>query len=418
MKVCIMTNEYPPNVYGGAGVHVEYLTKELAAKVPVTVHCFGDQKKRGGRLSVQGFKPAFNAPLADTRFKKALDALDRNLAMAADLRDIDIVHCHTWYSHFAGLLARQLYGVPLVLTSHSLEPSRPWKQEQLGTAYRVSAWIERTAYQQADGVIAVSAEMKKDIMGAYGVAAERIAVIHNGIDLGQFKRVHTTAVCRRFGIDPNKPLVLFVGRITRQKGLIYLINAIDKIRSQAQIVLCAGEPDTSQIAAETEGAVARMQRRGARIIWIKEMLSPSAKIELYSHATVFVCPSIYEPFGITNLEAMACGTPVVASNVGGIVEVVGHNSCGFLVPLKPHSRRDCTPADSAGYSAALADKINVLLDNPARQKKFAIAARKRVERYFGWPRIAAQTIGFYRTVIKKFSQERKKNGRGAALDIV
>jgi glycogen synthase len=413
MNVCIMTNEFPPCIYGGAGVHVDYLTRELAKKINLAVHCFGAQRRSKTGFTVRGHNACFSAPVADKRFTRALDALARNLEMSGNLAAVDLVHCHTWYAHFAGLLARELYQVPLVLTAHSLEPSRPWKAEQLGRAYNVSAWVERTAYQTADGVIAVSGEMKNDIMRCYGVPADRIAVIHNGIDIKEFRKVPAGALCRRFGIDPHGPLVLFVGRITRQKGLNYLIEAANAIRSNTQIVLCAGEPDTPEIAVQTERAVAQARQRGARIVWIKEMLCAADKIKLYSRATVFVCPSIYEPFGITNLEAMACGTPVVASRVGGIVEVVEDGSCGFLVPFKARSASESAPANGAAFSAALAARINQIIDNPALHRRFAQAARQRVERYFGWDRIAAQTIRFYRGVITRYARQRR---RGAAAN--
>ena len=311
MRIGILTNEYPPHVYGGAGVHVEYLTRELAAldegRNVVRVLAFGDQAERSPHLEVDGVQAPVTIAAQDPRHVKLFDTLQQNLVMAGMAANLDIVHCHTWYSHFAGCLVKQLQNVPLVLTTHSLEPHRPWKVEQLGTAYNASSWIERTAYQNADGVVAVSAAMKHDVQSIYHVAPDKVRVIHNGIDLQQYRPRPDPPVLARFGIKPDVPFVLFVGRITRQKGIIHLVNAIRHLRPGVQVVLCAGAPDTPEIAREMTAAVERARSDSPHdIVWIQEMLPKDLVISLYTHAAIFVCPSVYEPFGIINLEAMAC----------------------------------------------------------------------------------------------------------------
>lgn len=401
MKIGILTNEYPPHVYGGAGVHVEYLTRELAriddGAHTVKVLCFGDQNIRSGNLSVDGIRPPTKVPAHDPRHQKLLDTLAINLVMAGSLCDVDVVHCHTWYSHYAGCLTKQLLGVPLVLTTHSLEPHRPWKAEQLGTAYNASTWLERTAYQNADGVVAVSQAMRKDVHDLYDVPLNKIRVIHNGIDLELYKPTPNPALLKSFGIAPEKPIVLFVGRITRQKGIIHLVNAIRYFRPDIQVVLCAGAPDTPEIGKEMTVAVERAQAQTSNsVIWIAEMLPKDKVISLYTHASVFVCPSVYEPFGIINLEAMACETPVVASSVGGIPEVVEDGETGLLVRFSPTSSTDPEPRDPDRYARDLADAVNNLMDSPDRMRTMAINARKRVEQYFSWTSIARQTLEFYK----------------------
>src|SRR3982751_1898299 len=297
MNIAVLTNESPPHGYGGAGVHVEYLTRELAAldggQHGVRVLCFGDQRERHGNLDVQGIQPAIALPAQDPRHAKLFATLLQDLVMAGTLANIDVVHCHTWYTHLAGCLGKHLQRIPLVLTTHSLEPHRPWKAEQLGTAYAASSWIERVAYQAADGVVAVSESMKRDVHEEYGVAADRIRVIHNGIDLQQYRPTRDPAVLSAFNIDPEIPFVLFVGRITRQKGIVHLVNAIKHMAPGFQVVLCAGAPDTPEIAAEMKAAVAAAQALRPGIVWIDQMVSVPEKIELYSHAAVFCCPSIY-----------------------------------------------------------------------------------------------------------------------------
>src|SRR6266850_2003342 len=322
MKALFLTNEYPPNVYGGAGVHVDYLSRELAKSMPIEVRCFGNQNLKEGNLSVRGFE--FNPSEFDCPkpLRSVFGAIRRCTDFNGANIDADLVHCHTWYSHFGGILAKINYGTPLVITVHSLEPLRPWKREQLGGGYDFSLWIEKTALEMADAIIAVSGETKRDIERLFDVDPAHVHVIHNGIDPEEYRKVSSTEALRRHGIDPNTPYLLFVGRITRQKGFRHLLRAIQFMNRGFQIVLCAAAPDTPEMAEEMKTAVeaAKAQRPG--VIWINEMVDQTATRELYSHAAVFVCPSIYEPFGIINLEAMACETAVVASAVGGIKEVV------------------------------------------------------------------------------------------------
>jgi glycogen synthase len=403
MRIGILTNEYPPNVYGGAGVHVEYLTRELAAldggRHSVHVVCFGDQRQTGGNLTVQGVQPPVELPARDPRHGRLFATLLQDLVMSGVLADVDVVHCHTWYSHFAGCLVKYLQGVPLVLTTHSLEPHRPWKVEQLGSAYHVSSWVERTAYENADGVVAVSASMKVDVHALYAVPEQRIRVIHNGIDLQQYRPTSDPALLGAYDIDPALPFVLFVGRITRQKGIIHLVNAIKHLHAGVQVVLCAGAPDTPEIGREMSEAVERARTETPhKIIWIREMLPKEKVIALYTHAAIFVCPSVYEPFGIINLEAMACETPVVASAVGGIPEVVVPGETGLLVPIETTSATDVEPKNPERFSRDLAEAVNVLLDDPALRQAMGRKARARVEEQFSWTSIARQTLEFYQQV--------------------
>lgn len=403
MRIGILTNEYPPHVYGGAGVHVEYLTRELAAldggRNQVHVRCFGDQQVEAPSLHVRGVLPPAEIAARDPRHVKFFATMLQDLVMSGALADVDVVHCHTWYTHLAGCLVKQLQGVPLVLTTHSLEPHRPWKVEQLGTAYHASSWIERTAYQNADGVVAVSRAMRDDVRSLYGVPAERVRVIHNGIDLRQYRPRPDPAVLAAHGIDATAPFVLFVGRITRQKGIVHLVNAVAHLRSEATVVLCAGAPDTPEIAREMQEAVASArQRRRAPIVWIEQMLPRDQVIALYTHAAVFVCPSVYEPFGIINLEAMACETPVVASRVGGTPEVVEDGETGLLVPIEPVSATDVEPRDPGRFSRDLAAAIDALLADPGRRAEMARRARARVEEHFSWDAIARQTLAFYQSL--------------------
>jgi glycogen synthase len=411
MKIGILTNEYPPNVYGGAGVSVEYLTDELCkldgGRHSVKVLCFGEQEAQTANLSVQGVHPSLDFRTQDPRHRKFLETLLNDLVMAGEMSDVDIVHCHTWYSHLAGMLVRQLLQVPMVLTTHSLEPHRPWKVEQLGTAYHASSWVERTAYQNADGVVAVSQSMMDDVHELYGVHLDRIAIIHNGINLAQYKPTFNPQVLTRLGIDPEIPYVLFVGRVTRQKGIIHLVNAIRSIDPGVQIVLCAGAPDTKEIGEEMKHAVEEARKLTANpIIWIAEMLPKDEIIPLYSHAAVFVCPSVYEPFGIINLEAMACETPVVASRVGGIPEVVIPDLTGLLVPIEPRSQVDVEPANPQRFSENLASAINQLLRAPEESRAMGKRARSRVEEHFSWTSIAAKTLGFYEQVIERWGNKK------------
>jgi glycogen synthase len=405
MHIAILTNEYPPHVYGGAGVHVEYLTRELArlddGRHTVQVLCFGDQSIRAGNLTVQGVRPDCRLPSRDPRRQKTLDPLLRDLAMAGLLDQADVVHCHTWYTHLAGCLVKEFTGAALVLTTHSLEPHRPWKAEQLGPGYRVSSWVERTAYENADGVVAVSQSMREDVHSLYGVPYDRIHIIHNGIDLDQYRPTPDRAVLARYGIDPATPYVLFVGRITRQKGIIHLVSAIKHVRPGVQVVLCAGAPDTQEIGREMEERVEQARREAANpIIWVAQMVPKEDIIPLYSQATLFVCPSVYEPFGIINLEAMACGTPVVASSVGGIREVVLPEETGLLVPLDSWGGTNFEPRDPDRFARDLAAAINRLLDDPALRQEMGRRSRERVEQFFSWSSIARRTLDFYEDLVR------------------
>ncbi len=397
-KAMLFTNEYPPNVYGGAGVHVEYLSRALARRIAVEVRCFGDQRIDGPNLTVRGYPQWAGAKEnTDPRFAGALDAFHRSLAMAKDTLDADVVHCHTWYTDMGGLLAGKLWGVPYVLSIHSLEPLRPWKVEQLGNAYHLSSWMERTAIEQADAVIAVSKETRDDVLRLFEVDPARVHVIHNGIDPDEYRPSGATDALVRNGIDPNTPYVLFVGRITRQKGIIHLVDAIPEIDPGLQIVLAAGAPDTPEIGREMAARVAEVSATRPGVIWIREMLPRADVIQLYEHAAVFCCPSVYEPFGIINLEAMACETAVVASRVGGIPEVVVPEETGLLVDLtlRPGTFE---PADPAAFSSALAAAINRLGRDPELRRRMGEAGRRRALAHFSWDAIAETTLGLYRTL--------------------
>ncbi len=404
MNITILTNEYPPNVYGGAGVHVEYLTRELAGLEDgaheVEVLCFGEQNETHDNLTVQGVTPAGDVPHQDERHAKFMDAMARNLVMAGSIADADIIHGHTWYSHLAGCLAKQLTGGQLVLTTHSLEPHRPWKAEQLGTAYRGSSWVERTAYENADGIVAVSASMKEDVQSLYEVDSSPVQVIHNGIDIDQYRPRPDPSVLEEHGVDPDQPFVLFVGRITRQKGILHLVEAIKHFDPDIQVVLCAGAPDTEAIGDEMEARVdAVRSETDNRIVWIAEMLPREDVITLYTHAAVFVCPSVYEPFGIINLEAMACETPVVASAVGGIPEIVVPDETGLLVEVDPTGEDRIEPADPDAFARGLADGVNALMADPDRRAAMGTRSRRRVEERFSWRAIAEQTLAFYKHLL-------------------
>ncbi len=403
MKIALLTNEYPPNVYGGAGVHVEYLTRELATlddgAHQINVFSFGDQREDHGNLHVHGVEPIGEAPATDERHVKFLQTLQRDIVMAGLVEEADVVHCHTWYSHLGGCLVKQLAGAKLVLTTHSLEPHRPWKVEQLGTAYHGSSWIERTAFENADGVVAVSNAMADDVCDLYDVDPARVRTIYNGIDLNQYQPRLNEEVLRKHGVDPDTPYVLFVGRITRQKGILHLVNAIKHLEGDVQVVLLAGAPDTDDIEQEMTDRVERARETShADITWIAEMLPKDEVIAFYSHADVFVCPSVYEPFGIINLEAMACETPVVASAVGGIPEIVVPDETGLLVEFEAVGDGDADPVDPAQFSRDLADAVNELLADPARRVQMAQASRERVETVFSWTAIAEQTLDFYQSL--------------------
>ena len=400
MRVGLFTREYPPQVYGGAGVHVDYLSRELAKEIEVEVHCWGPQHSDAGRLHVRGAEPwAEISNGTEGKFKSALEAFSLNLTQIKALEGIDVVHTHTWYVSMAGYLAKKLYGVPFVLTTHSLEPLRAWKAEQLGSGYAMSSWMERTAILDADAIIAVSAGTKEDILRAYPeVEPDRIHVIYNGIDLAEYQKTEETKALTDYGVDPAVPYVLFVGRITRQKGVTHLVDAIRHMPPETQVVLCAGAPDTPEIAAELRAKVENARRDHPRIVWIEKMVTRQETIQFYSHARVFCCPSVYEPFGIINLEAMACRAPVVASATGGIKEVVVDGETGYLVPFDQDPVTSF-PRDPEEFAKDLAARINELMADPEKCRQFGEAGRRRVEETFSWTAIAHQTIYLYRQLI-------------------
>lgn len=399
MKVLYLTNEYPPHVYGGAGVHIEYLSKEVAELAQVEVRCYGDQKAESGKIKATGFESLSSYPNLVKGLQSTFKTIDRDLQIVGNGVDADVVHCHTWYTHMAGIWAKLNYGVPLVITTHSLEPLRPWKREQLGGGYDFSLWVEKTAIEMADAVIAVSNGTKADVEKLFNVAPERMKMIYNGIDTEEFRKVSTTDCFARFGIDPKKPYLLFVGRITRQKGIIHLVNAIKHLHEDIPVVLCAGAPDTPEIEQEMEAGVKAVTGNRKNIYWIREMVDRKTLIELYSHAGVFCCPSIYEPFGIINLEAMACETPVVASAVGGIPEVVVNEETGILVPLKQMNESPFEATEPENFSRDLATQINRVMADAQLRRKMEIAGRKRVEEVFSWKSIAKQTVELYKSLI-------------------
>jgi len=400
MKALFFTREFPPYVYGGAGVHVEYLAGELAKLMDVDVRCFGDQNEENGNLSVKGF-PYDNVVFDDAndKLKAVLKTLSTCTQMNADEIDADIIHCHTWYAHFAGIIAKLCYGIPLVITTHSLEPLRPWKREQLGRGYDASSWIEKTAIEMADALIAVSNETKEDVLNHFNVDENKIKVIYNGINLQEYIVTEATSTLDKYGIDKNKPYVLFVGRITRQKGIIHLVNAIQYIDSETQIILCAGAPDTPEISKEMEESVNAVKKTRKNVIWISEMLDKKEVIQLYSHADVFCCPSIYEPFGIINIEAMACETAVVASAVGGIKEVVVEGETGLLIPVEQQKEAPFEPINPDKFSRDLANGINKLINDNTLRNSMAKNGRKRVEETFDWTAIAKQVENLYKSLI-------------------
>ena len=396
MKIALLSREYPPEVYGGAGVHVEYLARELAPLVELAVHCFGQPRTLP---EVAGSYQPWPALDGDAPELAALRTLSVDLLMAKAVRGTELVHTHTWYANFAGHLAKLMYGVPHVMTSHSLEPLRPWKAEQLGGGYALSSYCEKTAIEAADAVIAVSAGMRKDILKAYPqVDPGRVHIIYNGIDPAQFQADPKTDVLVREGIDPSRPYVVFVGRVTRQKGIVHLLEAARHFAPAVQLVLCAGEPDTKEMGAEVRALVAELERSRGPVHWIEKMLPRPELIQVLSHARVFACPSIYEPFGIVNLEAMACGAPVVASAVGGIPEVVEHDKTGFLVGFETDGTPLGAPKDRDAFARAFAARVNELVADPARAAAFGKAGRARVEALFSWSAIAQQTADLYRSL--------------------
>ncbi len=401
MKVALLTREYPPEVYGGAGVHIEYLSRELAALdgLDVQVRCFGAPRPTSpsAAIPVVAYQPWDELPHDATG--QALRAMSVDLGMAADVGGVDVVHSHTWYANLGGHLASLLWDVPHVMTAHSLEPLRPWKAEQLGGGYAVSTWCERTAIESAAAIIAVSASMADDIVAAYpAVDPARVHVIHNGIDPLDYQPDTRTDVLDRLGIDPDRPSVMFVGRITAQKGVEHLLAAATLLEPDAQVIFCAGAPDTPEIAARARQAAAELSREREGVHWIEDLLPRPDIVQLLSHSTVFVCPSVYEPFGLINVEAMACSVPVVASAVGGIPEVVLDGTTGRLVPVVDPGP-DGQPADPTRFARDLAGATNDLLRDPAMAKAMGKAGRERVLASFTWSVAAARTAELYRSVL-------------------
>jgi starch synthase len=393
LRVDLLTREYPPEVYGGAGVHVEYLARELRHLVDVRVHCFGQPRAEPG-VTAHAEPPG----LADAN--PALRTMGVDLAMAAACAGTDVVHSHTWYANLAGHVAKLLHGVPHVVSTHSLEPLRPWKAEQLGGGYALSSFCERTALEAADAVIAVSAGMRADVLAAYpAVDPERVTVVHNGIDTSEYAPDPRTDVLERLGVDPARPVVAFVGRITRQKGLPHLLRAARSLDPDAQLVLLAGAPDTPEIGAEVAELVAALRAERGGVVWEDRMLPKPDVIQVLSHATVFVCPSVYEPMGIVNLEAMACEAAVVASAVGGIPEVVADGETGTLVRFEQVPDGSGAPVDPEGLAADLASAIGALVADPARAEAMGRAGRARAVRAFSWEAVAARTTAVYRSVL-------------------
>ena len=389
MRVDLLTREYPPEVYGGAGVHVAELVKALRRDIDVLVRCFGLPRDEQGVYS-------YLVPPQLTKANPSLATLGVDLQIAQDAGGADLVHSHTWYANGAGQLAQLLHGIPHVVTAHSLEPLRPWKAEQLGGGYRVSSWIESNAFGSADAIIAVSDGMRRDILRSYPFLDEaKVSVVHNGIDLQAWHPVQNDELLARFGIDPSRPSVVFVGRITRQKGLPYLLRAAARLPADVQLVLCAGAPDTPEILAEVRSGVAELQKTRTGVVWIEEMLAQPDLSAILTAATTFVCPSVYEPLGIVNLEAMACGAPVVGTATGGIPEVVDDGVTGRLVPIVQADDGTGTPLEPERFVDDLARILTEVVSDPAAAKAMGVAGRLRAEQHFGWEAIAARTQEIY-----------------------
>jgi starch synthase len=392
MRIDLISKEYPPAIYGGAGVHVAELVRVLRRHIDVQVRCFGEERNEKDTFAYRHTSEFDGA-------NGALQTMAVDLNMVSDIAGADLVHSHTWYANFAGQVAGTLHGIPHLITAHSLEPLRPWKEQQLGGGYRLSSWVERTAYEGATGIIAVSDGMRRDILRAYPqIDPDKVSVVHNGIDLEAFQAADNPDLVRANGIDPDKRSVVFVGRITMQKGLPYLIKAARELPSDVQLVLCAGAPDTPQILQEVTDLVTELRKYRDNVIWVEKHVNRAELIAILSAATVFACPSIYEPLGIVNLEAMACGTPVVATATGGIPEVVAHGETGLLVEIEQLQDGSGKPLDEAKFVADFAGALNQMLEHP-NLAEFGAAGRKRVEEHFSWDSIADQTIRVYQRAI-------------------
>jgi starch synthase len=393
MRVDLLTREYPPEVYGGAGVHVAELVRALRRDIDVSVRCFGAPRDEVGTV-------AYATPAEFAAANAALATMGVDLLMAQDAAGADLVHSHTWYANFAGFTAKRLHGIPHVVTAHSLEPLRPWKAEQLGGGYRVSSWVERTAFEDADAVVAVSNGMRRDILRAYpDVDPERVSVVYNGIDLADWRPNDDPDLVRSLGVDPDRPSIVFVGRITRQKGLPYLLRAASSLPPEVQLVLCAGAPDTPEIMAEVSGLVEQLGTTRDGVVWIDRHLPRAELTALLTSATAFICPSVYEPLGIVNLEAMACGAAVVGTATGGIPEVVDDGVTGVLVPIDQADDGTGTPLDPDRYVADLAEAMNRVVSDPERAREMGAAGRIRAEEHFAWDAIANETRALYERVL-------------------
>lgn len=389
LSISLLAREYPPTIYGGAGVHVAQLVPQLRKLIDVDVQCMGEPRE-GATAHAENYPEGANA---------ALRVFGADLSMAASVGEVDLVHSHTWYANLGGLLTGLLHDIPHVVSAHSLEPHRPWKAEQLGGGYNLSSWAEKTAFEAADAVIAVSAGMRTDTLESYGnLDPDKVHVVKNGIDTDEFSPDSGTDIVTSLGVNLDRPSVVFVGRITRQKGLIHLVRAAEHLDPETQLVLLAGAPDTPEIAQQIGDAFAHLQSTRGNVLWIEQMLPREQVRQVLSHATVFACPSVYEPLGIVNLEAMACETAVVASAVGGIPEVVVDGETGYLVAYDPARAED--PAAIAAFEKDLADRINSLTADPEKARAFGVAGRQRCIDEFSWAKIAAQTVDVYRTAIE------------------
>jgi starch synthase len=393
MRVDLLTREYPPEIYGGAGVHVAELVRALRRDTEVRVRAFGAQRDEAGTTG-------YGTPAEFADVNAALSTMGVDLLMAADAAGADLVHSHTWYANFAGFTAKKLHGIPHVVTAHSLEPLRPWKAEQLGGGYRVSSWVEKTAFEDADAVVAVSDGMRRDILRSYpDIDPDRVSVVYNGIDLADWRPNDDPNLVRSLGVDPDRPSIVFVGRITRQKGLPYLLRAARALPADVQLVLCAGAPDTPEIMAEVSGLVAELAETREGVVWIDRHLPRNELTALLTSATCFVCPSVYEPLGIVNLEAMACGAAVVGTATGGIPEVVDDGVTGVLVPIEQADDGTGTPLDPERFVADLAEALTRVVGDPARAREMGAAGRVRAEQHFAWDAIAAATRALYERVL-------------------